>query len=414
MQRREPQLRLIVPEDYGWLYELVTVDGAFLDRFRGATPRPEEFINALWAGVLAQFVVEHRSRPIGLLSAINANAVEGTAGVRQVAKPDVADELHAGAMKAFLRELFTLVGLRKVYVEVPEYAIERFLRRGGSVFTREAWLSDHWYSKGSFWGWAIFGLERDAWERSQVRTKDAVPVVSHQTDVGRRGLSSRFAVRVDPGEVDASPIDVDVVLAGHAVRLRPVVVEDYKFLYQLANTPPVSLRWRFRGSTPSPEQFNARLWDGVLAQFVVERLRDNDRVGVIAAYNASFQDRFAYMSMLIKPASQRRVWPLEAGGLFLDYLFSAFNLRKVYGETIDFNYPQFQSHFADFFVEEGRLVRHSYHAGKYWDMRIDSVSREAWLTRQDTRFARFLRNRDARTPPARRSVMPEAPTSESQ
>ena len=42
-------------------------------------------------------------------------------------------------------------------------------------------------------------------------------------------------------------------------------------LYRLSTDPAINFRWRFRGAYPTPENFEAALWQGVVAQFIVVR-----------------------------------------------------------------------------------------------------------------------------------------------
>ena len=70
----------------------------------------------------------------------------------------------------------------------------------------------------------------------------------------------------------------------------------------------------------------------------------------------------------------------------MDYLFVSFPFRKVYLESLDFNYAQWGlSGGSELAREEGRLTEYSFLDGRYWDLRILSVEREAWLSRRPKR-----------------------------
>src|SRR4051812_8572349 len=84
-------------------------------------------------------------------------------------------------------------------------------------------------------------------------------------------------------------------LRGRHVYLRPVVPEDYAFLRMADTSAELGVRWRFRGSTPSPEQW-AQAGSVQLAQFMVVRTSDHQPLGVTTAYNQNFQDAHAYLA----------------------------------------------------------------------------------------------------------------------
>jgi hypothetical protein len=71
---------------------------------------------------------------------------------------------------------------------------------------------------------------------------------------------------------------------------------------------------------------------------------------------------------------------LGAQGLMLlaDHLFRNWNFRKIYFEATEFNYAQFASGKGRLFVEEGRLTEHTFYDGRYWDLVVGSMTRDAW------------------------------------
>jgi RimJ/RimL family protein N-acetyltransferase len=177
-------------------------------------------------------------------------------------------------------------------------------------------------------------------------------------------------------------------LEGRRVRMRPVLPSDYNTLYSMLLHPEVACRWRYRGATPSPERFNTALWDGVHVQFIIERKSDGTVAGLQVAYNTNFRNRYTYMGTLLDPRFHRAAWPLESAAMFIDYLFKAFNLRKIYGETLDFNYSQFASGADKLFAEEARLRDHAYFGGRYWDTRIIALYRSDWFNKAPDFFNR--------------------------
>ena len=53
------------------------------------------------------------------------------------------------------------------------------------------------------------------------------------------------------------------------LHLRMLTNEDHAPLYRLSSDPDVTFQWRFRGTTPSYDEFLKQLYPGVLCQFVV-------------------------------------------------------------------------------------------------------------------------------------------------
>ncbi len=167
-------------------------------------------------------------------------------------------------------------------------------------------------------------------------------------------------------------------LTGRRVRLRAIFPSDYDYLYALATSEEMGYRWRFRGTSPSPEAFPQGLWHQVLVQFIIERIENGQRLGLVAAFDANERNGWCHIAMVLDPNVAGTGWALEAGSLFVNYLFMLFNFRKLYGEVPDFNYRDLMSGRNRFFREEGCLKDHEYHAGRYWDLHLVAVFREDW------------------------------------
>jgi len=109
----------------------------------------------------------------------------------------------------------------------------------------------------------------------------------------------------------------------------------------------------------------------------------------VFAYNVNLRDRTGYLAMAVVPWLHGRGVAVEAGGLFVSYMFSNWELRKLYGETVDFELQHYWTGGTDkLFHEEGRLRDHVYYGGRYWDMHLFAIYREEWAA-----FSGRLRNR---------------------
>lgn len=157
---------------------------------------------------------------------------------------------------------------------------------------------------------------------------------------------------------------------------------DYDRLYDLATCEQNGYRWRFRGTTPSPEAFVHSLWNQVLAQFAVTaHAAPAVPVGLVVANRADFRSQHCYLAAVLEPGAAPTGWGMEVLGLFISYLFESFNLRKIYFESLSFNLSQFASGIGRFFVEEGRLRGHDFYGGRWWDLHVMAIYREQWIER---------------------------------
>jgi RimJ/RimL family protein N-acetyltransferase len=162
MRRARVGLRPLRPADYDTLYEAVTLtEGGLFEQFQGQTPSPENFVRALWSGVLVQFVPEQRSKPIGLLVAHGAQLNDGICTVTHVTDEKFSDKAHGDALSQFIEYLFANWELRKLYMEISERRRSSFLVRGGQAFSEEGCLRDHEFHQGRYWSRYIYALGRD-------------------------------------------------------------------------------------------------------------------------------------------------------------------------------------------------------------------------------------------------------------
>lgn len=170
----------------------------------------------------------------------------------------------------------------------------------------------------------------------------------------------------------------EVRLRGSHVMLRPVGVGDYEFLRALELSEEFAIRWRHRGATPGPEAWVQSLWQGTLAQFLVVDLRSSRPLGLVCAYNVNFQHGHAYLAAVNFTKKQRSPLFLLGASLFVEYVFSCWNLRKLYMEVAGFNVDQIKSGIGRSLTLEGRLLDHSYFGGRFWDEFVLAIHRGDW------------------------------------
>lgn len=167
-------------------------------------------------------------------------------------------------------------------------------------------------------------------------------------------------------------------LRGRHVYLRGVVTEDYKYLQLIETSSELAPRWRLRGRTPGPQEWLDGTSAGVLAQFMILAQRDDARVGLVTAYQADLQDGHARLAaMRFNPHSRSPLMILGVG-LFIDYVFRCWDLRKLYLDVPEYNLPQLASGLASVFTLEAHLRQHYYLDGELWDQLVLAIYRNVW------------------------------------
>ncbi|HTU14214.1 MAG TPA: GNAT family protein [Solirubrobacterales bacterium] len=113
---------------------------------------------------------------------------------------------------------------------------------------------------------------------------------------------------------------------------------------------------------------------------VIKRV-DRTPLGLVVAYQANFQDGYAYVAAAKFEPKQKSPLMILGIVMFINYVFSCWNFRKLYMEVPEYNLPQFSSRIDRYFTVEGTLREHIYSVGRYWDQFILSVDRSTWQER---------------------------------
>lgn len=154
LQGRHIYLRPVMPSDYGLLQAMETVGPhASRWRFRGETPSPERWVQTLWAGVWAQYLVVRRAddEPIGFVYGYRASQLDRHCHFAALSFATSTGPLMTLGVAFFLNHLFTAGAFRVAYAEVPEYnlkqfasAIDRYCRIEGQLRDYVFWNGRHW------------------------------------------------------------------------------------------------------------------------------------------------------------------------------------------------------------------------------------------------------------------------------
>lgn len=188
----------------------------------------------------------------------------------------------------------------------------------------------------------------------------------------------------------------DLSLSSRRLILRPVIPNDYPFLYELSTSPSDFHHWRFRGQQPGFEEFVRLLHAEVCRQYMVVRKTDGQRLGLVVCYQATFRNRYARIALQGARSVQGAGALMEAGRLLVDFLFRCYDFEKLYAECPAFNMVHFRSGLGGLFIEEGCLREHERFFGRSWDLHLLALYRQQWEGRApdiEVRIARRLADR---------------------
>ncbi|MDZ4826013.1 MAG: GNAT family protein [Actinomycetota bacterium] len=168
---RRVRLRALAPSDYDFCYQLAVDERTAPHwRYRGAPPRPEDFVRELWQSVLVQFIVERRdgSERLGLVTAYDANTRDGHCHIAAIFRPDTRMWPLEGVF-LFVNYLFAEYDFRKLYGEVIEYNLPAFASTVGRWLDSEGVRREHEYHSGRYWDVHLLALWRDRFELDRER-----------------------------------------------------------------------------------------------------------------------------------------------------------------------------------------------------------------------------------------------------
>ena len=183
------------------------------------------------------------------------------------------------------------------------------------------------------------------------------------------------------GETTSASVST-ISLDGPSIRLRPITRADYGFLWQCRTHPDILYLWLQGRSLPTFEQYSQEL-DGLLSgKFLTTLLMETHDgsapVGYVFAYDFSPFDHTTFINIVIHPNYVQYGWAAEASILFLNYLFTFFDLRKVSMEVFAFNQLALEPLLQMGARIEGRFLGQRYYQGAYHDVIRLAVMHEDW------------------------------------
>jgi len=171
-------------------------------------------------------------------------------------------------------------------------------------------------------------------------------------------------------------------IQGGRVVLRPVLREDLPLLVRWLNDPEVT---QFITTyLPILEADEASWFDNLPKRkpndIVLIIVVDGDPIGKIGVHQINWKDRTAMIGTLI---GEKKYWDKGYGSvakmLLLNFAFNTLNLRKICSSAIEYNLRSCSYNLKCGYHEEGRLRRHIYRKGRYWDEILFAVFKKDWL-----------------------------------
>jgi RimJ/RimL family protein N-acetyltransferase len=164
------------------------------------------------------------------------------------------------------------------------------------------------------------------------------------------------------------------------ISLRPVVEDDMPFLFRLFADPDRCHLWMQNRRVYDEREFY-QAWaawtaDMMAAKFIVQN-RERP-VGLVFDYHRVLEDGTTKVTALLQEECVGHGAGVVASALIADWLFHAIPLRKIYLDVYSYN-PRVVGMLRKVGVaEEGCLKETRFRGGKYWDMHIFALHREAW------------------------------------
>lgn len=159
-------------EHYEFLREIeLTRLGPFW-RSGGRLSSPEDFAARIWANCLVQVLVvgvpDGKALMWATCTSPDPSPTVASLSLARLSNARMSLRAASG-VAAFVDYLFTVLSLRKIYIEVAEPNLQQFESIAGRLFMAEARLRDHHRIGDSYHDLLIFSLWADEWKRSKLR-----------------------------------------------------------------------------------------------------------------------------------------------------------------------------------------------------------------------------------------------------
>jgi RimJ/RimL family protein N-acetyltransferase len=169
-------------------------------------------------------------------------------------------------------------------------------------------------------------------------------------------------------------------IRGKYCALQPVRPTSVNFLYELLLENLLGFAWRFRGATPTLDQFTAELQNDVFAHFLVvhnsEEFPLGEAVGYVGGYSLDVRNGHAHLMIAMRQSARMSPVAVDACMAFMEFAFSQWPLRKIYiDRPASIGRISAVERYCD---QEGVLREHLFLGGEYVDQYLFSLTREAF------------------------------------
>ena len=171
------------------------------------------------------------------------------------------------------------------------------------------------------------------------------------------------------------------MLEGKNIILRPLKIEDLQKTHEWRNNLElIKLTQGIR--FPKTLEMDKDWFDNALNDksnrniyFGIDEIETGNFIGIIQLNNIDYVSGTAIWGFIIgDKKDQGKGYGIEAPRLMFNYAFNLLNLRKIFGYPIEFNTATMRMHEKiGRFKEEGRLKKHVFFDGKYYDVLILSL-----------------------------------------
>lgn len=374
----------VTGEHYSFVYNLFLEDpSCFQWLFPFGIPERDAFIERVSQAVSNfQIVVEGKGgRPIGIAYLHQWRPQDGVAYFHVSLAPTASnDDMQNKAMNSFVSAVFRTLNIRKLYMNIDEWRFYAIARSLSGKYEHEGRLKDHSYYDGRLHDRLIVSVNRDRWCSGEGGAE--MSSISHESiEADPAPSPAENGSPNGPAEVGPDPRWLPLGrdtrnLVSARVRLDSVQAGHMEYLHRLAASDDVGLRWRFGGVAPTIREFQRSLHHGVFAQFVPVLRHSGQPFGHVLAYQMDPLNGHVHIGGVTEARLHRTGYPMEAFVIFLRYLFTNWNFRKIYMDLPEYNRPQvFAAGLIDGIEEEARLRDVTYFDGSWWDWSIVSISR---------------------------------------
>ncbi len=173
-----------------------------------------------------------------------------------------------------------------------------------------------------------------------------------------------------------------IIREGKRVILTLLREEDSEWMWKEVNrrdTLPVMGRYGIF-SVEEEKNFVQKAYEDKDKPRLLIMTKDGKRAGIIGVNEYDRRDGTAEIGYWIAHDMRGKGYAKEALSLFVDFLFTELNYRKLYAVTDSVNVASQRVLEANGFRREGRLRKHSYNGsiGKYVDALIYGLLRKEW------------------------------------